>query len=90
MSRLELTCGLQTSPSANADSLTPQESTNQESGTVGADWAGLSCPGSSVVAEIRHDDSELAPLMKGPAPLQSENTQNNQDTEFPSVNEDEV
>ncbi len=50
----------------------------------------LSCPGSSVVAEIRQDDSELAPLIKSPAPTQPENTQDTQDIEFPSVSEDEA
>jgi hypothetical protein len=45
------TCGLQTSPSDNSDNLTPQETTNQDAGTNGAAGAGLSSPGSSVVAD---------------------------------------
>ncbi len=45
------TCGLQNSDSPPSDNLTPQETTEEESGTVGADGPGLSCPGSSVVAE---------------------------------------
>lgn len=45
-----VTCGLQTSPSDNLDNLTPQETTNQESGTVGAEGISLPFPGSSVVA----------------------------------------
>ena len=61
------TCGLQNSDSPTSDNLTPQETTKQDSGTVGADGAGLSCPGSSVVAESRQDDSALAPLIKSPA-----------------------
>lgn len=49
----------------------------------------LSCPGSSVVAEIRQDDSELAPLIKRPAPIQPENTQATQDNQFSPLSEDE-
>lgn len=58
------TCGLQTTPDPISDNLTPQETTNQESGTVGADGAGLPCSGSSVVAESGRDNSLLTLLMK--------------------------
>ena len=43
-----------------------------------------------MVAESRQDDSELAPLIKSPAPTQPENTQDTQDEELPSVSEDET
>ncbi len=52
------TRGLGITPSATSNNLTPQETTSQESGMVGADGAGLSCPGSSVVAEDVEDSSE--------------------------------
>jgi hypothetical protein len=45
------TCGLRISPDPHSDDLTPQETTNQDAPDMGADGAGLSCPGSSVVAE---------------------------------------
>ena len=45
------TCGLRISDTPPSDNLTTQETTEEESGTVGADGARLSCPGSSVVAE---------------------------------------
>jgi len=57
---------------------------------MGQDGASLSCPGSSVVAERGWDNSELNPLIKSPADLQPENTKDIQDTEFPSVSEDEA
>jgi hypothetical protein len=44
------TCGLRNSDNATSDNLSPQETTNQDVSEVGADGAGLSCPGSSVVA----------------------------------------
>jgi hypothetical protein len=50
------TCGLQNSDSPISDNLTPQETTEEESGTVGADGPGLSCPGSSVAAKASSDD----------------------------------
>lgn len=46
------TCGLRITPSTTSDNLTPQETTKEESGTVGADGESLSCTGSRVVAEI--------------------------------------
>jgi hypothetical protein len=46
-----LTCGLRISDSPTSDNLTPQETTNQDAPDMGADGAGLSCPGSSVVAD---------------------------------------
>ena len=45
------TCGLRTVPDPNSDNLTPQETTIQEVDEMGLDGGGLSCPGSSVVAE---------------------------------------
>ena len=45
------TCGLRTSVDPTSDNLTPQETTTQQEGKMGLDRAGLSCPGSSVVAE---------------------------------------
>lgn len=53
-----LTCGLQNSDSPQLDNLTPQETTSQASGTVGADRTGLSCPGSSGVAESKEEEEE--------------------------------
>ena len=35
----------------SSDNLTPQETTNQDAPDMGADGAGLSCPGGSMVAE---------------------------------------
>lgn len=43
--------GLGITPSTTSDNLTPQETTTQEGGTIGADGDVLSCPGSSVVAD---------------------------------------
>ena len=48
---LVLTRGLGIVSNATADNLTPQETTKQAASDVGLDGAGLSCPGSSVVAE---------------------------------------
>jgi hypothetical protein len=50
------TCGLRIVPDPHTDNLTPQETTKQDTPDVGTDGAGLSCPGSSVVAdeEIRN------------------------------------
>ena len=45
------TCGLRISPNPTSDNLTPQQTTNQDAPDMGADWADLSCPGSSLVAE---------------------------------------
>jgi hypothetical protein len=45
------TLGLVITLSTTSDNLTPQETTTQELGTVDADGAGLSCPGSREVAE---------------------------------------
>ncbi len=52
------TCGLVITPSTPSDNLTPQETTEEESGTVGADGTGLSCPGSSVVADCDQEFSD--------------------------------
>ncbi len=45
-----LSCGLQNSESPASDNRTPQETTIQDTDTVGADRGGLPCPGSSAVA----------------------------------------
>ena len=45
------TCGLENSDRLPSDNITPQETTEEESGMVGADGPGLPCPGSSVVAD---------------------------------------
>jgi hypothetical protein len=44
------TCGLRISDNPTSDNLTPQETTTQDASEVGPDGPGLSCPGSSVVA----------------------------------------
>lgn len=55
----QLNCGLRISDSPPSDNLTPQESTIQETGNVGADGASLSCPGSKVEADSGDHDNEL-------------------------------
>ena len=45
------TCGLRISDSTTSDNLTPQETTNQDTSDRAQDGPGLSCPGSSVVAD---------------------------------------
>ncbi len=53
------TCGLRISDSPTSDNLTPQETTNQDAPDMGADGAGLSCPGRSEVAEgARFENSD--------------------------------
>jgi len=49
------TYGLRISGDPTTDNLTPQEITTQDTAQVGTDGDGLSCPGSSVVAEERID-----------------------------------
>ena len=46
----QLTCGLRISSDPTTDNLTPQETTSQDAPDMGVDGAGLSCPGSNVVA----------------------------------------
>ena len=46
-----MACDLRISPDPHTDNLTPQETTSQDAPDMGADGAGLSCSGSSVVAE---------------------------------------
>jgi len=46
-----MTCGLRIPDSPTSDNLTPQEPTTQDAPDLGEDVAGLSCPGSNVVAE---------------------------------------
>ena len=53
------TCGLRISDSPTSDNLNPPETTKQDAPEVGADGAGLSCPGSSVVADSRSDGEGL-------------------------------
>lgn len=48
---LDSTCGLQNSDSPTSNTLTLQETIEEDSGMVGADGADLSCAGSSVVAK---------------------------------------
>ena len=48
---LETTCGLRISANPTSDNLNPQETTKDDAPDMGLDGAGLSCPGSSVVAE---------------------------------------
>jgi hypothetical protein len=51
------TRGLQISPRNNSGNPTPQETTNEESGTFGANCdASLSCSGSSVVADCEDEN----------------------------------
>src|SRR5688500_6068268 len=45
------TCGLRISRTPTSDNLSPQESTKEEAPDMGPGRAGLSCPGSSVVAD---------------------------------------
>ena len=45
------TCGLRNLDNPTSGNLTPPETTQQDTHKVGADGAGLSCPGSSEVAE---------------------------------------
>ena len=60
------TCGLRISDSPTSDNLTPQETTKQGTADLGPDGAGLSCPGSSVVADAdekaENVGSSLPPL----------------------------
>jgi len=46
-----LTCGLRNSANPITDNLTLQETTIQDAFDMAPDGAGLSCPGSSVVAD---------------------------------------
>ena len=45
------TCSLRISDNPISDNLTPQETTNQDAPDMGPDGTGLSCPGSSEVAD---------------------------------------
>ena len=45
------TCGLRISDNPTSDHQTPQETTTQDPLDMGPDGPGLSCPGSSVVAD---------------------------------------
>ena len=46
-----VTRGLGIASTPTSDNLTPQETTNQDTPDMETDGAGLSCPGSSVVAD---------------------------------------
>jgi hypothetical protein len=48
----QLTCGLRISDNPSSDNLTPQATTTQDPLDMGPDGASLSCPGSSVVADV--------------------------------------
>ena len=50
------TCGLRTSEDPTSDNLKRQETTRHDATRVGADGAGLSCTGSSVVADSDSED----------------------------------
>ena len=55
---MAVTRDLVISASPTSDNLTPQETTNQANLEVGADGAGLSCPGSRVEAEEDEENRE--------------------------------
>ena len=65
------TCGLQSSESSPSDNLTPQETTTHDTGTVDADGAGLSCPGSSVVAQSDETGQIACTAFVGPKSVKS-------------------
>ena len=54
-----MTCGLRISHSPTSDNLTPQETTKHDALDMGPDGAGLSCPGSSEVADPESEDVNL-------------------------------
>jgi hypothetical protein len=62
-----VTCGLRNSQNPTADNLNPQETTNQTAPDMGLDGAELSCPGSSVVANLECESErfELADPLRG-------------------------
>ncbi|GKS62920.1 hypothetical protein YTPLAS72_02240 [Nitrospira sp.] len=70
-------------PGATSDNLTPQETTTQDTGTVGAEGADLSCSGGSVVADRNNESGrvEAATVTEtlGPDLVQSFSTQSLQD-----------
>jgi len=84
------TCGLRITTSPTSDKLTPQETTNQDSPDMGEDGGSLSCPGSSVVADIGRDNPEMTPLIKSSDQDLPQDTQENQDKQFQSVSEHET
>ena len=49
---------LQISDNPTSDNLTPQEITKQDAPEMSPDGAGLSCPGSSVVADFTSQDEQ--------------------------------
>ena len=55
------TCGLRISDSPTSNNLTPQETTNQNAPDMGPEEAGLSSPGSNVVAEGARFENPTAP-----------------------------
>ena len=54
------TCGLRISENPTSDNLNPQQTTKQDARDIGSDGPGLSCPGSSVVADsdMEKEDKE--------------------------------
>ena len=62
---IALTCSLRISDNPTADNLIPQETTNQDAPDMGPDGPGLSCPGSSVVAEGARLENPTAPETMG-------------------------
>jgi hypothetical protein len=69
------TRGLGIASKPTSDNLNSQETTNQATGEVGTDGPGLSCPGSSVVAESGRGS---VPLIKSPAEDLPQDTQQNE------------
>jgi hypothetical protein len=55
-----------------SDNVTPQQTTTEDIADKGLDGAGLSCPGSSVVAD--QDNPELNPLINSPVEDLSQST----------------
>ena len=53
------TCGLRISDSPTSHNLTPQETTTQDTQEMCAGGAGLSCPGSSVVANADDEKQKM-------------------------------
>ena len=51
-----MTCGLRNFENPTSDNLNPQETTSQGAPDMGLDGAGLSYPGSSVVADCEDKD----------------------------------
>jgi len=72
---IALTSSLRISDSPTSDNLTPQETTNQGAPDIGPDGAGLSYPGSSVVAAGARFENRTAPETIGPNQVSSFSSQ---------------